>query len=65
MFDPLAEVFDHVLVLHPLDIDVLWRWKRISVEKHGTEPKVNEAFAHIGTDSIGAFRYLWKSIVQR
>lgn len=25
MFDPLAEVFDHVLVLHPFDINILFR----------------------------------------
>lgn len=34
MFDPLAEVFDHVLVLHPFDINVLFRDKGSSAMKH-------------------------------
>lgn len=28
MFDPLAEVFDHVLVLHPLNIHILLRKRK-------------------------------------
>lgn len=67
MFDPLAEVFDHVLVLHPFDINILWRWipERISAETQlQTESKVNKV-THVRTDAIGAIRYLWKGIIQR
>lgn len=67
MFDPLAEVFDHVLVLHPFDVDVLWRWKKDFSQDEGglqTDSKVN-GVTHIRTDSIGAIGDLWKGIIQR
>lgn len=71
VFDPLAEVFDHVLVLHPFDIHILFRAKGSSI-KHfsalllrlggvtgGPTPST-----YIRTDSIDTIRYFREGIIQ-
>lgn len=43
VFDPLAEVFDHVLVLHPFDIHILFRKKK--------GPSAHDAILRLGADA--------------
>lgn len=45
MFDPLAEVFDHVLVLHPLDIHILFREKKKTIKNRSS---ANDAVIRLG-----------------
>lgn len=42
MFYPLAEVFDHVLVLHPFDINILLKDRESSFIN-----SVNSSFLHV------------------
>ena len=67
MFDPLAEVFDHVLVLHPFDINILFREREgSSAIKHFSALGLGgpTSSTYIRADSINAVGYFGEGIVQ-
>lgn len=67
VFDPLAEVFDHVLVLHPFDINVLFKRRRI-IRNKGFLNLLTwtrwSRLTYIRTNSFNSIGYFGEGIVQ-
>lgn len=59
MFDPLAEVFDHVLVLHPLDIHILFSKRR----KKNNMPSGNDAVMSLSGETAEAVASLTLGLI--